>query len=145
MKTINERIQFIINEKKMNYSTFGESIQSSGQVIRSICTGRNKPSYDVIEAIILNYPEIDVLWFTIGIGDFLRHDTMKDKEIVDMLKKENEVLVKNNDSLLKDKERLWELVEDFRKKLESNEPTRNGNVVVLDTAVYNETEYKKAS
>ena len=33
----------------------------------------------------------------------------------------NEVLLRNNESLLKDKERLWEMVDDYRKKIESNE------------------------
>lgn len=124
METINERIEFIIQEKKMNYSSFGLSIGSTGQVIRSICTNRNKPSCDIIQAVIENYPEYDPLWFTIGLGEYYKHDTGAEKDLVQILKRENEILVKNNDSLLKDKERLWGMLESNLGKLQPEERTQ---------------------
>lgn len=133
MKTINERIEFIIQEKKMNYSSFGLSIGSTGQVIRSICTNRNKPSCDIIQAIIENYPEYDPLWFTIGLGEFYKHDTGAEKDLVQILKRENEILIKNNDSLLKDKERLWGMLEkEDLGKLEADKPTQREIYKLID-------------
>ena len=65
-------------------------------------------------------------------------------ELVNSLKRENEILMRNNESLLKDKERLWNMVESNNPlgKLESNEQTRNGNLVYLDTAVSKGTVYE---
>ncbi len=130
MKTINERIQAIIDDLGMNYSSFGDSIKSSGQVIRSICNGRNKPSYDVIRGVIEKYPQYDALWFTIGIGEMYRANSEKNKELVMVLERERKVLVSDIEELKKDKERLWSLLESTGKK---DNPTPEGtNVIKVD-------------
>lgn len=147
MKTINERLNYIIQQKGMNYSSFAETISSSGQVVRSICTGKNKPSCDIMQSIYTNHPEVDPLWFAIGIGEYFKHDTSKDKDLVIELKREVEILAKNNDSLLKDKERLWTMVETtgLLGKQSSNEyPQVESNLIVLDMSEYKVAAYKEA-
>ncbi|MDR6564921.1 MULTISPECIES: helix-turn-helix transcriptional regulator [unclassified Arcicella] len=129
MDTINKRIIKIIEKERMNYSTFSEVIGVSSQSIKNICIGKNNPSYEVIKAVIEKFPHYDPLWFTIGIGEMNREDSGKEKELVQILKRENDILLKNNESLLKNNERLWDMVDTLGKKAEANKWTR---VVKLD-------------
>jgi transcriptional regulator with XRE-family HTH domain len=143
--TINERIDYLINQFAKNQSDFANKIGKPSQTISNIVLRGTKPGSEILEAILNVYPQVDALWLVCGIGEMQRNlvnAKEESKVLVEILKKENEVLVKNNDSLLKDKERLWELVEDFRKKLESNEDTRDSNLVVLDMTAYLESAYK---
>lgn len=148
MKTINERLNYIIQQKGLNYSTFAQTVNSSGQVVRSICTGKNKPSCDMMQEIYTNHPEVDPLWFAIGIGEYYKHDTSKDKDLVVELKREVDILAKNNDSLLKDKERLWTMVENtglLGKQVSNECPQIETTIIKLDMSEYLTAQYKEVA
>lgn len=68
-KTINERIGHLIGFLNKNHKTFAESIGKSPTVIYNTVNGRNKPSFDVLEAICEQYPEVSPAWLLKGDGE----------------------------------------------------------------------------
>lgn len=133
---INYRIETLVEKLSKGQSDFATKIGRSPQTISNILNKGTKPGAEVLEAILKSFPQVDALWLVCGIGEMQRNlsDTVDEKEIVQVLKKEIEVLILNNESLIKDKERLWNLVEHFGKKDESSKYVTR--VVKLDLQEY---------
>lgn len=76
MSTINERIELIIKEFKMNNNSFSKAIGLSASTsINNITGGRkSKPSYELIESIVTTFPKINVEWLIIGTGGMYKSD-----------------------------------------------------------------------
>lgn len=130
--TINERMGFLIEKKAKSQSDFARKIGKPSQTIASIVNGRNEPSSDVLRAIKLNFPNVNLDWILIGEGNFEKDsESIQNVEarLVEALERERNVLLKNINDLEKDKERLWIMLETIGKKLEANKWTR---VVKLD-------------
>ncbi len=70
--TINERIAELIKTLQMNKSGFANSIDKAGATIQTILNGRNKPGFDVIEAIFKKYPQVNRDWLIMGEGPMFR-------------------------------------------------------------------------
>ncbi|PWK20276.1 hypothetical protein LV89_03818 [Arcicella aurantiaca] len=146
--TINERIAFLVEQLSRNQSDFARLSKISTQTLSSILTRGSKPGPDILESILLSFPQVDSLWLICGIGemqkDLSQTKQVDETDLVKTLKRENEILLRNNESLIKDKERLWNMVENnsLQGKLESNEQTRDSNLVVLDMSEYKEVAYK---
>lgn len=69
---INQRIEDLINHLKKKPSSFAASVNKSGTVINQILARRNKPSYDLLEAILLAYPQVNANWLMRGQGDMIQ-------------------------------------------------------------------------
>lgn len=70
--TMKERIAEILATYGLTASKFAEilSVQPSG--ISHILSGRNKPGYDLIVAVLSNFPDISPDWLLLGTGDMRR-------------------------------------------------------------------------
>ncbi|TDB60063.1 helix-turn-helix domain-containing protein [Arundinibacter roseus] len=68
-KTVNHRINELISSLNKNHKTFAESIGKSPTVIYNTVNGRNKPSFDVLEAICEIYPQVNAGWLLKGEGE----------------------------------------------------------------------------
>lgn len=124
--TINKRIGKLIEVLARNQSEFARLINSSTQNLNNIVVRGSKPGADILESILKAYPQVDALWLLCGVGemqkDLSESKQVDETELVKSLKRENEILIKNNDFLLKNQERLWVMVEG--KKQEANEYPR---------------------
>ena len=76
MDNINDRIMLIITTLKMNKNSFSNKIKLSGSaVLENIVSGRrSKPSFDVLQKIILAFDNIDANWLITGKGEMFKAD-----------------------------------------------------------------------
>lgn len=63
-----ERIRALIKKEGLNSSKFAESIGVNRSNITHILSGRNKPSIDFLEKLIISFPNINTNWLISGIG-----------------------------------------------------------------------------
>ena len=75
MTTINERVRALIEALKLNKNSFSVKIGVDPTVIHNIVGGRlTKPSFDVLEKILLSFDNINLEWFIVGKGDQIFRD-----------------------------------------------------------------------
>ena len=125
--SLNDRILALSTSLSRNKADFSKSIGISTQSLASIINNdidkRSTPSSEILKKILFAFPQVDPLWLVCGIGEMQKDLTeskqVDETELVKSLKRENEILIKNNDFLLKNQERLWVMVEG--KKIEANE------------------------
>ena len=71
---INDRINQLIEVLDQNPNSFAELIGVSGAVVYNIIRGRrSKPSYDVLNKILLRFNEVNSEWLLRGEGQILDH------------------------------------------------------------------------
>ena len=61
-----ERFRYIMKLNNLTASAFAESIGVQPSSVSHILSGRNKPSLEFIQKIIVNYPKIDAAWLING-------------------------------------------------------------------------------
>ena len=64
-----ERIEKILNDKKITQAEFADYIGVNRSSITHIMTGRNKTSDTVVARTLLAFPDINPQWLSEGIGD----------------------------------------------------------------------------
>ncbi len=64
-----DRIIQFLKENNLTSTKFADVIGVQRSSISHILSGRNKPSYDFIEKMLLSYPEIDAQWLITGKGN----------------------------------------------------------------------------
>ena len=75
MMVINDRISDLISKLHMNPNSFADNIGVKGTVIYNIIKGRrSKPSFDVLQKILIAYEAINANWLLKGEGDVWKHD-----------------------------------------------------------------------
>ena len=63
MHTLNEKIKDLLAKKEISPSRFADEIGVQRSSISHILSGRNKPSFDIIQKIIRRYPDLGMDWF----------------------------------------------------------------------------------
>lgn len=63
---INVRIQSLIKEKALNAAQFADTIGVQRSSVSHILSGRNKPSIDFIEKLLIHYKDVDIYWLITG-------------------------------------------------------------------------------
>ena len=63
MNTLNEKIKEILVSKEISPSHFADEIGVQRSSISHILSGRNKPSFDIIQKIVRRYPDLGTKWF----------------------------------------------------------------------------------
>jgi transcriptional regulator with XRE-family HTH domain len=70
--TVNQRFTLIINDYlKLNDNDAARLLNVSRQTITNIANSRSKPSYDVLNALILSTPNLNTRWLMTGDGEML--------------------------------------------------------------------------
>ncbi len=88
------RINTLIDKLGHNKKSFAQSIEVSQPLVTHLCNGRNNPSLEILQKIILNYPTINPEWLITGNGD-----TFKKEGELKALEKRREIL-ENIDKLI---------------------------------------------
>ncbi|NCC74326.1 MAG: helix-turn-helix domain-containing protein [Sphingobacteriia bacterium] len=63
-----ERIKQIMEQQRLNASQFAEKIGIQRSTLSHILSGRNKPSLDVVQRILAEFPDVDAEWLLNGVG-----------------------------------------------------------------------------
>ena len=66
-----DRIIQFLKEKNLTSTKFADEIGVQRSSISHILSGRNKPSFDFIEKMLIAYPDIDAQWLITGKGNML--------------------------------------------------------------------------
>jgi transcriptional regulator with XRE-family HTH domain len=70
-----DRIQKIIEEKKLSPSNFADEVGLNRAVVSHILHGRNKPGLENLQKILSRYPDINPGWLISGFGSMYLNDT----------------------------------------------------------------------
>lgn len=86
------RIEKIIKEYNLSSSIFADEIKVQRAQISHILSGRNNPSLDIAQKILLRFPGINSEWLILGTGKMLKssHNTLEFENFSDT-EPENEV------------------------------------------------------
>ncbi len=77
MDELNLRVLSVMNELKLSKSAFAASLDISLPMLTHIGSGRNKPGLELIQKILLNFPQINPDWLILGIGAMYREASKK--------------------------------------------------------------------
>ncbi len=82
---IQDRIKLIMQSNKETSSSFADKIGVKRSNLSHVLSGRNKPSFDFLEKIINNYPNVNASWLITGktrSGEFetseVKHDNRRE-------------------------------------------------------------------
>ena len=64
-----DRIIQFLKENSLTSTKFADVIGVQRSSISHILSGRNKPSFDFIEKMLIAYPDLDAQWLITGIGE----------------------------------------------------------------------------
>jgi transcriptional regulator with XRE-family HTH domain len=76
--TINNRIELIINSLELNNNSFSMRIGINSTVIHNIVKGRNAPSYNVLQKILLSFDNISADWLITERGEMINDNKRKE-------------------------------------------------------------------
>lgn len=78
---INDRILKIIDYERLNNNSFSKKIGVNPQTMHTIVKEKKtKPSFDVLNKILISFPEIDANWLLTGDGEMFKQDLKPDIE-----------------------------------------------------------------
>jgi transcriptional regulator with XRE-family HTH domain len=72
-----ERIILLIKAKNFTAAQFADEIGVQKSGISHIISGRNNPSLDFVQKILLRFPEVNMDWLIMGKGPMFSGDTVK--------------------------------------------------------------------
>lgn len=64
--SIQERLQLVLKMHNLTPSSFADQIGVQRSNISHVLSGRNKPSLDFLEKILLNFPRVNAYWLVTG-------------------------------------------------------------------------------
>jgi len=71
-----DRIKLILKKYDLQHSSFADKIQVSRGTVSHILNGRNNPSRDTIEKIMIFFPEISSSWLLRGEGPMYKSESI---------------------------------------------------------------------
>lgn len=88
---MNTRIRQLLESKALTALRFSEILDVQPSGISHLLSGRNKPSYDLIEKILTVFPDVNPDWLILGNGSMYREDskTVKTQESLFLPEEEN--------------------------------------------------------
>ncbi|PKP39530.1 MAG: hypothetical protein CVT98_01460 [Bacteroidetes bacterium HGW-Bacteroidetes-15] len=69
---MNDRIQKLLTSEGIQPTKFAEIIGVQRSSISHILSGRNKPSFDVIQSILRKFPRLNSEWLIMGSGEMYK-------------------------------------------------------------------------
>lgn len=72
MDELNKRVLSIMEKHQMSKSTFATVLEISLPVLTHISSGRNKPGLELIQKLLIKFPNINPDWLILGEGNMYR-------------------------------------------------------------------------
>jgi transcriptional regulator with XRE-family HTH domain len=121
-----DRLQkFLVNEK-LSPTRFAEIIGVQRSSISHILSGRNKPSFDVIQSILEKFPKLNPDWLIVGNGEIYRKPIQT--SIFDYTEHQKKEIEKDEDEYLNIKVPYNEKIDDVilsKKEIHQSKVTEN--------------------
>lgn len=76
-----ERVKEIMEDLGYTPSSFADTIDVPRPIISHILSGRNKPSLDVIQKVLMRFPELNPWWLLTGTGTMKQLNLFSDQEL----------------------------------------------------------------
>lgn len=73
---MNQRLQQFLQTENISQSQLADTLGVARASISHIISGRNKPGFDFIESLALNYPSINLEWLITGKGTMYNTDSV---------------------------------------------------------------------
>ena len=70
-----DRINQILQREQLTPSRFAEILGVQPSSISHLLSGRNKPSFDFLEKVLLRFPSLSPDWVILGNGPMYRHES----------------------------------------------------------------------
>lgn len=68
MSTIIERIKELCSQMRMSENKFASEIGVNTQTLNNYTTGKRSVSYDVVDKILVHFPQVSAEWLIRGVG-----------------------------------------------------------------------------
>jgi transcriptional regulator with XRE-family HTH domain len=94
-ETIGQRLKFLMDSLNLKVRTFANALDVSETNIRNYTTRDSKPSADILERIVRQYPQVNTHWLVTGEGEPLLTDKSSDQSTTINAKK-NSGNIQNN-------------------------------------------------
>jgi transcriptional regulator with XRE-family HTH domain len=113
--TVSQRTKLFLESTKLTQQEVGDMVGLTKQGVSSFTRGKTNPPLDVLEKILLKYPELNARWLLTGEGHMLEEQrkSKTEEEILAFLasKKEDCDLCIEKDKRIRELERLIEAKE----------------------------------
>lgn len=76
--SITKRIKEILEKRDLNPAQFADQLSINRSRLSHILTGRNKPSLEIVQAILDNYSDINPNWLLSGKGKMTKNEISND-------------------------------------------------------------------
>lgn len=67
-----DRLMDILKKENVSYARFADIIDVQRSSISHILSGRNKPSFDFIQKVVIHFPKINAEWLITGKGEMYK-------------------------------------------------------------------------
>lgn len=74
---IQERLQLILKMHSITPSTFADKLGVQRSNVSHVLSGRNKPSLDFLEKIVIHFPRVNAHWLITGVMQDNSHNIRK--------------------------------------------------------------------
>lgn len=81
LDTIILRLERIISHYDLTASAFAERIGVQRSSISHLLSGRNKPSLEFVLKVTSSFPDVNLEWLVLGVGDFISEANENHSEI----------------------------------------------------------------
>ncbi len=93
-----DRLLKFLSQEQLTSKQFASLIGVQPSSVSHILSGRNKPSFDFMEKIALNYPSLSLKWLITGRGSmFIEPDAVTDKNERDLFSQQEEAVTADDD------------------------------------------------
>ena len=76
-----DRIKLIMEDQHMTQQVFADFLDQSPATLSSIFNGRTRPTLNIVDAIRMKIPDINIEWLLYGTGDmYVTHPSDKNEE-----------------------------------------------------------------
>ena len=90
MTTIGERLKLLVEAEKLNLFSFSKRLGVSNTAITKIAKGDSKPGFEIIDAILKEFPNLNTDWLINGTGEMFKQakaETVDNSYLMDFLAK----------------------------------------------------------
>ena len=139
-----DRIIQFLSENNLTSTKFADKIGVQRSSISHILSGRNKPSFDFIEKMLLAYPELDAQWLITGKGNMYTNQSLLFNELDNDKKetltpRESNIQKSLDDNTKKDEYEEEKPIEPLNKDINYKESANIERVIIF----YNNGSFKE--
>ncbi len=117
--SIHQRVR-LLSDKQGGLVVFANLIEINHQTVSNVIKGKTKPSFKVVESILLRFPDINARWLITGEGEMKTKENEKSEKENNITQQTHHLLekinlledsIKTKNLLIEKQERLLEILD----------------------------------